>query len=166
MLYFKFYTNFAAEIRFPFDTAKVGHFCDTCKKLPQSEAVTFKLVILRMNALPLKENLEKYTDIDHCPVRNVISHISGKWPILILCILAENETTRFNAISKAIPDISSKVLSNTLKSLEADGLVERILYAEIPPRVEYSLTDLGKSLMPILGNLIGWALRHFDNFKQ
>ena len=119
-----------------------------------------------MNALPLKENLKKYTDIAHCPVRNVLSHISGKWPILILCILSENERTRFNAISKAIPDISSKVLSDTLKNLEADGLVERHLYAEIPPRVEYALTDLGKSLMPILGELIGWALLNFVRFKQ
>lgn len=119
-----------------------------------------------MNALPLQENLKKYTDIAHCPIRNVLSHISGKWPILILCILSENERTRFNALSKAIPDISSKVLSNTLKSLEHDGLVERYLYAEIPPRVEYSLTDLGKSLMPILGELIGWALNNLDNFTR
>ncbi|MBQ9217055.1 MAG: helix-turn-helix transcriptional regulator [Muribaculaceae bacterium] len=119
-----------------------------------------------MNALPLQENLEKYTDIAHCPIRNVLSHISGKWPILILCILSENKRTRFNAISKALPDISSKVLSNTLKSLEADGLVERHSYAEIPPRVEYALTELGKSLMPILGELIGWALQNLDNFKH
>jgi len=119
-----------------------------------------------MNALPLQENLEKYTDIAHCPIRNVLSHISGKWPILILCILSENKRTRFNAISKALPDISSKVLSNTLKSLEADGLVERHSYAEIPPRVEYALTELGISLMPILGELIGWALNNFDNFKR
>ncbi len=119
-----------------------------------------------MNALPLKENTEKYTDIAHCPIRNVLSHISGKWPILILCILSENDRTRFSAISKAIPDISSKVLSDTLKSLEADGLVVRHQYAEIPPRVEYALTELGKSLMPILGELIGWALRNFDNFRH
>ena len=119
-----------------------------------------------MNALPLKENTEKYTDIAHCPIRNVLSHISGKWPILILCILSENDRTRFSAISKAIPDISSKVLSDTLKSLETDGLVVRHQYAEIPPRVEYALTELGKSLMPILGELIGWALRNFDNFRH
>ena len=53
-----------------------------------------------------------------------------------------------------------------VKNLEAGGLVERHLYAEIPPRVEYALTDLGKSLMPILGELIGWALLNFDRFKQ
>lgn len=115
-----------------------------------------------MNALPLKENLKKFTDIDSCPVRNVIARFSGKWTILVLCILAENEYTRFNEIGKAIPDVSPKVLTETLRSLEADGLIVRKLYAEIPPRVEYSLTDIGKSLIPVLGNLIGWALENFD----
>lgn len=119
-----------------------------------------------MNALTIQENLQKYTDIEHCPVRNVLSHFSGKWPILILSILSENECTRFNTISKAIPDISSKVLSDTLKKLEADGLITRHVYAEIPPRVEYSLTTLGKDLMPILGELIKWALENFDHFRR
>lgn len=115
-----------------------------------------------MNALPLKENLKKYTGIVSCPVRNVISRFSGKWTMLVLCVLAENEATRFNGIGRAIPDISPKVLTETLKSLEADGLISRKLYAEIPPKVEYSLTELGKSLMPLLGNLIEWALDNFD----
>ena len=82
--------------------------------------------------------------------------------MLILCVLAENEATRFNEIRRAIPDISPKVLTEALKSLEADGLISRKLYAEIPPKVEYSLTDIGKSLMPLLGNLIEWALDKFD----
>lgn len=119
-----------------------------------------------MNALQLQEKLEKYTRIDSCPIRNVLSHFSGKWSLLILCILSENEFTRFNMIGKAIPDISSKVLSDTLKGLENDGLVSRHQYAEIPPRVEYSLTDLGRSLMPVVGNLINWAVAHFDHFKR
>lgn len=67
-------------------------------------------------------------------VRNVISRFSGKWAMLILCILSENENTRFNAIGKALPDISPKVLTETLKNLEADGLINRKVYAEIPPR--------------------------------
>lgn len=74
----------------------------------------------------------------------------------------ENEATRFNEIGRAIPDISPKVLTETLKSLEADGLISRKLYAEIPPKVEYSLTELGKSLIPLLGNLIEWALDNFE----
>lgn len=113
-----------------------------------------------MNSLPLKENLKKYAGIDACPIRNIISRFSGKWSMLILCVLAENEATRFNEIGKAIPDISPKVLTETLKNLEAAGLLSRRLYAEVPPHVEYSLTDLGKSLMPLLGALIEWAIEN------
>ena len=123
------------------------------------------LVILDMSSLAIKENLKKYTHIDECPVRNVLSRFSGKWPVLILCILSENDRTRFNEISKAIPDISSKVLSGTLKDLQADGLIERHLYAEIPPRTEYALTAKGRSLIPILSALINWALENFDTFR-
>ena len=119
-----------------------------------------------MNVLTLKENLEKYTRIESCPIRNVLARFSGKWSILILCVLAENEKTRFNEISKAIPDISSKVLTDTLKSLEADKLIIRHYYGEIPPRVEYSLTPLSKSLVPKLHELIGWAIENFDQFNK
>lgn len=114
-----------------------------------------------MNSIPLKDNLKKYVHIDDCPIRNVVARFSGKWAMLVLCVLSENDTTRFNAIAKAIPDISPKVLTETLKSLEKDKLVKRELFAEIPPRVEYSLTDLGKSLMPHIESIINWAL---DNF--
>ncbi len=119
-----------------------------------------------MNALPLKENLKKFTHLDSCPVRNVVARFSGKWAVLVLCVLAENETTRFNAISKAIPDISPKVLSDTLKNLESDGLVCRKVYAEKPPKVEYSLTDLAKSLMPKLYGVIEWALENYEHFRH
>ena len=82
-----------------------------------------------MNALPLQENLKKFTHIEDCPIRNIISRFSGKWTMLVLCILAENPSTRFSAIGKAIPDISPKVLSDTLKNLESDGLITRKIYA-------------------------------------
>ena len=118
-----------------------------------------------MNPLPLQENLKKYTHIEDCPIRNVISRFSGKWTMLVLCILAENPSTRFNAIGKAIPDISPKVLSDTLKNLESDRLVTRKVYAEIPPRVEYSLTSLGESLMPLIKNLVAWAIENNENFR-
>ncbi|MDE5800912.1 MAG: helix-turn-helix transcriptional regulator, partial [Paramuribaculum sp.] len=86
-----------------------------------------------MNRLQLQENLKKYTRIEDCPIRNVVARFSGKWSMLVLCVLAENESTRFNTIGRAIPDISPKVLSATLKSLEDDGLIGRRIYAEIPP---------------------------------
>lgn len=86
--------------------------------------------------------------------------------MLVLCVLAENEVTRFNAIGKAIPDISPKVLTETLKSLESSGLVSRHVYAEVPPKVEYSLTDLGRSLIPHIINLISWALENHDKFGK
>lgn len=110
-----------------------------------------------MSNLEITENLKKYANIEACPVRNVISRFSGKWAILILCILSENETTRFNQLGRAIPDISPKVLTSNLKVLEEDKLVKRKMFAEIPPRVEYSLTEKGKSLIPILHDLIKWA---------
>lgn len=115
-----------------------------------------------MSNLSLKENLKKYTTIESCPIRNVIARFSGKWSMLVLCVLAENDVTRFNEIGKAIPDISSKVLSETLKNLEADGLVTRHQYAEIPPRVEYALSERGRTLMPLIGNLVAWALDNYD----
>ena len=118
-----------------------------------------------MRALELEENLKKYTQIGECPIRNVLSHFSGKWSLLILNILSENEKTRFNSIQKALPDISSKVLSVTLKNLEKDRLVIRKVYAQGPLKVEYSLSELGKSLIPVVGTLIKWALENFNNFK-
>ncbi|MDE6287953.1 MAG: helix-turn-helix transcriptional regulator [Muribaculaceae bacterium] len=116
-----------------------------------------------MSKLELEENLKKYTRIEDCPVRNVISRFSGKWSILVLCVLAENAATRFNSIVKAIPDISPKVLSSTLKILEEDGLIVRKQFAEIPPRVEYSLSPKGHSLMPLLQSLIAWAINNTRN---
>lgn len=119
-----------------------------------------------MRPLELQENLKKYTCIDKCPIRNIISRISGKWQMLILCVLSENDATRFNAIGKAIPDISPKVLTDTLKSLERDNLIIRKTYMEIPPRVEYSLTDLGRSLMPVIVSFVTWASENMDKINR
>lgn len=119
-----------------------------------------------MKKLTLPENLKKFACIKSCPVRNVVSRFSGKWSLLILCILAENGATRFSSIGKAIPDISPKVLTETLKSLESAGLLSRKLYSEIPPRVEYSLTELGLSLLPHIESLIGWAIDNFDQINK
>lgn len=119
-----------------------------------------------MKQLPLQENLKKFTCVSSCPVRNVISRFSGKWSMLILSILDENGATRFNSIGKAIPDISPKVLANTLRTLETDGFIARKIYAEIPPKVEYSLTGLGDSLMPILRELVAWSVGHYGEIEK
>ncbi len=94
-----------------------------------------------------------------CPIRNVLSRICDKWSLLVIYTLnAHNaEPIRFNALRKLIPDISQKMLTSTLKTLEADGYVNRKVYAEVPPRVEYSLTPRSKTLIPIMNSLIEWA---------
>lgn len=111
----------------------------------------------------MQEILKKYSDIEHCPVRNVISHFSTKWGLLILAMLGEARCMRFNEILHALPDISPKVLSSTLKTLEMDGLIKRKLYPSVPPKVEYSITDKADSLMPILGALIKWGIEQLNN---
>lgn len=79
-----------------------------------------------------------------CPIRNVLGRFADKWSLLILCNLQTQGTMRYTEISKAIPDISQKMLTSTLKQLQQDNLLKRKAYAEIPPRVEYSLTELGR----------------------
>lgn len=99
-------------------------------------------------------------------MRNVIAHFANKWSMLLLVILDEFGVMRFNELSRAIPDISPKVLSGHLKTLESIGLVKRILYAEVPPRTEYELTELGKSLIPILNQLSEWARRNLEKISK
>jgi DNA-binding HxlR family transcriptional regulator len=101
-----------------------------------------------------------------CPIRNVLGRFADKWSLLILCNLQAHDKLRYTEIRKAVPDISQKMLTSTLKQLEQDHLVKRKAYAEIPPRVEYSLTDLGLSLMPIIGQMIDWAQVHFEEVTK
>jgi DNA-binding HxlR family transcriptional regulator len=100
-----------------------------------------------------------------CPIRNVLGRFADKWSLLILCNLQAG-TLRYTEISKAIPDISQKMLTSTLKQLAQDNLLKRKAYAEIPPRVEYSLTELGISLMPIIAEMIEWAQVNFDEVTK
>ena len=102
-----------------------------------------------------KEQLNSIIEI--CPVRNVVARFGNKWALLVILVLSENEPIRYNELGRKIPDISSRVLSNTLRILEADGLVNRRFYQEVPPRVEYSLTETGHSLVPIIIKLTEWA---------
>lgn len=97
------------------------------------------------------------TIFQDCPIRNVLAHICGKWSLLVIYVMRQNDSIRFNALNRAIPDISQKVLTSTLRSLEMDGFITRQVYAEVPPRVEYSLTDRARSFIPIVENMIAWA---------
>lgn len=93
-----------------------------------------------------------------CPIRNILARFSDKWSLLILYTLDSHELLRFNELRREIPDISQKMLTNSLRTLEEDGFIHRKIYAEVPPRVEYSLTDRARSLLPHINALIGWAL--------
>ena len=100
---------------------------------------------------------EKNSIIEICPVRNVVSRFGNKWALLVVLVLSEQKTVRFNELCRLSPDVSSRVLSGTLKTLEADGLVARKVYPVVPPKVEYRLTDIGQSLVPFIVQLTEWA---------
>ena len=107
---------------------------------------------------------ELKTEYLNCPIRQVISRFGDKWSMLVLFMLNRSETgiLRFNEIRRLMTDCSQKMLSQTLKRLEKNHLVHRKQYPEVPPRVEYSLTPLGKSLMPNIIPLVNWGLEHFN----
>lgn len=103
----------------------------------------------------------------NCPVRNVISRIGDKWTILTLCTINANKPSmRFKDLLLTIPDISQKMLTATLRTLEEDGLIARKAYPEVPPRVEYSLTKRALTLMPHLYGLIEWAKENMDDINE
>lgn len=92
----------------------------------------------------------------HCAMDVTMSYIGGKWKTVVLWYL-RNKTLRFGELKKQIPDITEKMLSLQLKSLEEDGLVKREVFTEVPLRVEYSLTDFGKTLIPVLEAIAQWG---------
>jgi DNA-binding HxlR family transcriptional regulator len=94
--------------------------------------------------------------VEPCPIRDVLDRIGDQWSLLVLQALAVR-VMRFGEINRAIGDISKQMLSRTLKRLEQDGFVKRTLFAEIPPRVEYELTELGRSFLAPLEALVAWA---------
>jgi len=101
-----------------------------------------------------------------CPVRNVLDRFGDKWSILVLLILGRKEKMRFTELNKEIGDVSQKMLTVTLRTLEADGLIKRTIYPEIPPRVEYEVTKLGKSLLPYMHSLTNWANTHYSEIEK
>ena len=114
----------------------------------------------------MRRKEEKNTIIEICPVRNVIARFGNKWALLVILILSENKVLRFSELKKMIPDVSSRMLSSTLRTLEADGLVSRKGYPEVPPKVEYSLTETGLSLVPFIVQLTEWAQKHMKSIVK
>jgi len=109
--------------------------------------------------------MTRLKEMTHCPVTATLELIGGKWKTIILYSLSAG-TRRFGEIAVRIPDISRKVLTEQLKELEADGLILRVQYKEIPPRVEYSLTELGKSLTPVIRELELWGMENILAKRQ
>lgn len=121
----------------------------------------------------MKKKEKQNSMFEMCPIRNVIARFGNKWGFLVLLVISEHDTIRFSELSRAIPDISTRVLSSTLRTLEADDLITRKIYPEIPPRVEYSLTPIGKELLPIVKDLTAWAsknlptiIKHRQKFEE
>jgi len=103
------------------------------------------------------KEIKTFTPSAACPIRGLLCRLGDKWSLLVLVSLDANGTMRFGDLGRSIGDISQRMLTVTLRSLEADGLVSRRVYPEVPPRVEYTLTPAGRSLMPHLGSLVQWA---------
>lgn len=94
-----------------------------------------------------------------CPAREILASVANKWTVLVLSVLTE-DTTRFNELRRRVQGVTQKVLTQTLRDLERLGLVSRKIYAEVPPRVEYSLTPLGHSLVKVLDSIKDWTESH------
>lgn len=101
----------------------------------------------------------------NCPTRLVLDRIADKWTVLIIGQLSDG-TLRFNELKRLIPGITQKMLTQTLKGLERDGVITRQVYAAVPPKVEYSLTNLGKSLISIIEAIRIWAEAHIKDILQ
>ena len=102
-------------------------------------------------------------ELPECPVATTVQLIGNKWKLLIIRNLIYNEKQRFTDFVKTIPGISKKVLTDNLRALEEDGIIFREIFAEVPPRVVYSLSDLGKSLKPILDAMKDWGIDYKNN---
>jgi len=97
--------------------------------------------------------------MEGCPTRTVLDHVMSKWGVLVLLALSDG-THRWGELRREVQGISEKMLASTLRTLEADGLVSRESYPEVPPRVEYALTDLGRDMMQRMLPLMDWIAVH------
>ena len=108
--------------------------------------------------------MKKKNELPPCPVEVTLSMISDRWKVLIIRDLLSG-TKRFGELRKSIGNVSQKVLTSNLRSMEDDGLIKRKVFAEVPPRVEYTLTDTGMSLKPVLDSMEKWGKEYKDKCK-
>ena len=111
----------------------------------------------------------RHTSLDEnpgCAVEAAISLIDGKWKAVALWYLHERGTVRFNELMRLMSGVTQRTLTNQLRELEADGLINRTVYAQVPPKVEYSLSDRGRTFIPILLSLSAWGEANMDLFQQ
>lgn len=97
---------------------------------------------------------------EYCQVDDALEIIVGKWKPIIILTLIKDGTMRFNELRRAIPNVTQKMLTKHLRELEAEDIVHRKVYAEVPPRVEYTVTEYGKTLQPILMDMHEWGIQH------
>lgn len=104
--------------------------------------------------------------IKYAPIELTLEVIGGKWKPLIIYFLSKHQVMRFNEIKRTIPSATRRMLTKHLRDLEAHGIVHREVYAEVPPRVEYSLTELGDTLIPVLDILLEWGLIYIQDHPE
>lgn len=110
--------------------------------------------------MSMAEYKGKVKNVQDTPFGYTLSVIGGKWKMVIMYLLAENQTVRFNDLKRQIGAITFKTLSSQLKELEADGMVKRKEYPQVPPKVEYSLTEKAETLLPVLEGLCEWGVKN------
>ena len=104
------------------------------------------------------------SELENCPVTATMQILGGKWKLLIMHLI-NNDINRFGKMSMMLKDISKQMLTTQLRELERDGIIERNIFAEIPPRVEYTLSKKGKSLLPIIGLMEDWGTENILNVR-
>lgn len=113
----------------------------------------------------MKDSEKHFEDVAGCPIRSVLTVIAAKWPMLVVYTLSDGQPKFFGELSRAIPDVSPKMLSQALKMLTDEELVTRTVIPEIPPRTQYQLTLYGQTLLDAMNPLISWALAHLERKK-
>lgn len=110
--------------------------------------------------------MAKKLDYEYCKAAPMLEWLGNKWALVVLVKISENEPVHFNELYRKIPSVSEKVLPQVLKQLTTDGIIERQLYPDVPPRVEYSITDLGRTLLPHVQALIDRGRENFDRIME